>query len=51
MRKLYLKTADNGNFQVELLGSCNNALGNDVTPHDATKNVDQNGMNLENMDF
>jgi hypothetical protein len=49
--KSHLQTADNGNFQVKFLGSCNNALGNDVAPHDATENVDQNGVHLENMEI
>ena len=44
----YLKPDDNWRCQVQFFGSSDNTFGNDITSHNATENVDHNGVNLNN---
>jgi len=45
-KSLYLQPDDDRCCQIEFSGGLDDALGDDVTPHDATEDVDQNRVNL-----
>lgn len=41
-----LETHDDGHLDIELGGGGDNALGDDVTTHDATEDVDEDGVHF-----
>ena len=43
----YLESDHDGGGEVEFPGGGNDALGDNVTPHDAPENVDHNGIDLK----
>ena len=51
MRFTYLKPDNNGGGEVQFPGCGNDSLSDDVTSHDATKDVDHDGIDLEKKKF
>lgn len=42
-RNTNLQTNNDGNLNVEILGGVDDSLGDDVTPHDASEDIDEDG--------
>lgn len=43
---LTLQSADDGDLEVEILGGLDDSLGDDVATHDASEDVDEDGVHL-----
>lgn len=44
--KTHLKTHNHGHVQIQILGGGDDTLGNDITTHNTTEDVDQNAKHL-----